>query len=166
MSKDWVTSSLSHTNCKPLLKRRTPAGEIANDLDKYTNTKTCKSFQYEKRVTMFADPELFLEHIYHFMFEWLEFVKDLIKLYLTHHALNIYEFSLMGCRVACRKILNVLKKEISKSKDKRIQTSSVEEICDDLQKMAAQVIQNVQTPSPAKVWYSTEACRLVFYKYR
>lgn len=53
-------------------------------------------------------------------------------------------------RVACRKILNVLKKEISKSKDKRIQTSSVEEICDDLQKMAAQVIQNVQTQSPAK----------------
>lgn len=115
---------------------------------------------------MFADLELFLEHIYHFMFEWLEFVKDLIKLYLTHHALNIYEFSLMGCRVACRKILNVLKKEISKSKDKRIQNSSVEEICDDLQKMAAQVIQNVQTHSPAKVWYSTEACRLVFYKYR
>lgn len=61
----------------------------------------------------------------------------------------------MGCRVACRKILNVLKKEISKSKDKRIQNSSVEEICDDLQKMAAQVIQNVQTHSPAKVWYST-----------
>lgn len=115
---------------------------------------------------MFADPELFWEHIYHFMFEWLEFVKDLIKLYLTHHALNIYEFSLMGCRVACRKILNVLKKEISKSKGKRIQTSSVEKICDDLQKMAAQVIQNVQTNSPAKVWYITEACRLVFYKYR
>ena len=57
----------------------------------------------------------------------------------------------MCCRVACRKILNVLKKEISKSTDKRIQPSSVVEICEDLQKRSAQVIQNVQTNSPAKV---------------
>lgn len=54
------------------------------------------------------------------MFEWLEFVKGLIKLYLIYYVLNIYEFLLMGCRVVCRKILNVLKKEISKFKDKRI----------------------------------------------
>lgn len=97
-----MTSSLSHTNCKPLLKRRTPAGEIANDLDKYTDTKTCKSFQYEKRVTMFADLELFLEHIYHFMFEWLEFVKGLIKLYLLLNTscieyLRILIDGLQGC---------------------------------------------------------------------
>lgn len=69
---------------------------------------------------MFVDLEFFLEYIYYFMFEWLEFVEDLIKLYLIYYVLNIYEFLLMGCRVVCRKILNVLKKEISKFKDKRI----------------------------------------------
>lgn len=58
---------------------------------------------------------------------------------------------MMVCRVACRKILNALKKEIIKTQDKRIQTSTVEKICEDLQKSATQVIQSVQMNSPGKV---------------
>lgn len=51
---------------------------------------------------MFADLELFLEHIYHFMFEWLEFVKGLIKLYLLLNTscieyLQILIDGLQGC---------------------------------------------------------------------
>jgi hypothetical protein len=57
----------------------------------------------------------------------------------------------MFCRIACRKILNALKKEIIRSQDKRIQTTTVEKVCEDLQKRATQVIQNVQMKTPAKV---------------
>lgn len=38
---------------------------------------------------MFVDLEFFLEYIYYFMFEWLEFVKGLIKLYLLFNILCI-----------------------------------------------------------------------------
>lgn len=66
---------------------------------------TLTNIQTQKLVnlfTMFADLELFLEHIYHFMFEWLEFVKGLIKLYLLLNTscieyLRILIDGLQGC---------------------------------------------------------------------
>lgn len=51
---------------------------------------------------MFVDLEFFLEYIYYFMFEWLEFVKGLIKLYLLFNILcieylRIFIDGLQGC---------------------------------------------------------------------
>ncbi|XP_062594898.1 PCNA-interacting partner-like [Saccostrea cucullata] len=68
---------------------------------------------------------------------------------LTHKLQTIVEEE-ENTRVACRKVLNVLKKEISKSEDKRIQNSTVETVCETLQKSAVQVIQNTQINSPPK----------------
>ncbi|XP_078317333.1 PCNA-interacting partner-like [Crassostrea virginica] len=79
-----------------------------------------------------------------------EHVKGLSDFITFTHKLQTIVEEEDNSRVACRRILNVLKKEISKSTDKRIQPSSVVEICEDLQKRSAQVIQNVQTNSPAK----------------
>ncbi|XP_061192032.1 PCNA-interacting partner-like [Saccostrea echinata] len=68
---------------------------------------------------------------------------------LTHKLQTIVEEE-ENTRVACRKVLNVLKKEISKSEDKRIQNSTVEKVCENLQRSAVQVLENIEINSPAK----------------